>query len=122
MSMWKGIGYNIDSAFQYRDGKTYFFKGLGYWRFNDMRMSIAHQFQKSSATEWMKCKHERQVLNDLDVDNDTPSSDPTLVHKSAIGTSRAATSWIDGRSRIHLLLSSCTLITMALSFFSKQYA
>ncbi|XP_058118661.1 matrix metalloproteinase-2 [Anopheles ziemanni] len=68
MSMWKGIGYNIDAAFQYRDGKTYFFKGLGYWRFNDMRMSIAHEFPKSSATRWMKCHHERQVVNDLDVE------------------------------------------------------
>uniref|UniRef100_A0AAG5DMZ7 Peptidase metallopeptidase domain-containing protein n=1 Tax=Anopheles atroparvus TaxID=41427 RepID=A0AAG5DMZ7_ANOAO len=66
MSMWKGIGYNVDSAFQYRDGKTYFFKGLGYWRFNDMRMSIAHEYQRSSATRWMKCHHERQVLNELD--------------------------------------------------------
>ncbi|XP_035896729.1 matrix metalloproteinase-2 isoform X2 [Anopheles stephensi] len=121
MSMWKGIGYNIDSAFQYRDGRTYFFKGLGFWRFNDMRMSIAHKSQKSSATEWMKCKHERQMLNELDVDNETPSNEPTKDQSNPRGTSRAATSWSDGESRIQLLLS-CTLITMALSFFSKQYA
>uniref|UniRef100_A0A182KDM7 Peptidase metallopeptidase domain-containing protein n=1 Tax=Anopheles christyi TaxID=43041 RepID=A0A182KDM7_9DIPT len=118
MSMWKGIGYNIDAALQYRDGKTYFFKGLGYWRFNDMRMSIAHEYQKWSATRWMKCRNERQVLNDLDEDTDAPSSEPTIVHKTANGTSRGSSSQGDAHRRI-LMLLSC--VTVALSLFSKQY-
>lgn len=42
MSIWSGVGYNIDAAFQYLDGKTYFFKNLGYWEFNDDRMKVAH--------------------------------------------------------------------------------
>lgn len=58
MSMWKGIGYNINSAFQNRDGKTYFFKGKGYWRFDDLRMSVTHLDPHPSAERWMKCKQE----------------------------------------------------------------
>uniref|UniRef100_A0A1Y9IVB7 Peptidase metallopeptidase domain-containing protein n=1 Tax=Anopheles minimus TaxID=112268 RepID=A0A1Y9IVB7_9DIPT len=116
MSMWKGVGYNIDAAFQYRDGKTYFFKGLGYWRFNDMRMSIDSVYQKSSATRWMKCRHERQVLNDLDVDTESSSNDPTVVQKAVFGTNRAAAIVSNGEQRILLLL-----ITLALSYVFKRY-
>lgn len=54
--MWSGIGYNIDSAFQNRDGRTYFFKGKGYWRFNDLRMSVDHRDPYPSAERWMKCQ------------------------------------------------------------------
>uniref|UniRef100_A0A6E8W3I3 ZnMc domain-containing protein n=1 Tax=Anopheles coluzzii TaxID=1518534 RepID=A0A6E8W3I3_ANOCL len=120
MSMWRGIGYNIDSAFQYRDGKTYFFKGRGYWRFNDMNMSIAHEYQKSSARRWMKC-HERLLLNDLDEDIDVP---PTVVHTAGVGTSRGTSL---GRSDGYapdtiLLLVSCSLVAVVLSHFSKHYA
>lgn len=39
-------------------GKTYFFKGKGYWQFDDMRMRVAHDQQKKSAYRWMGC-HER---------------------------------------------------------------
>ncbi|XP_053679743.1 matrix metalloproteinase-2 [Anopheles nili] len=118
MSMWKGIGYNIDAAFQYRDGKTYFFKGLGYWRFNDMRMSIAHEYQKSSATRWMKCRHERQVLNDLDVNEGSPTEDePTIVHKAVIGTNRATSC----RSSDTVLLP-VALFALTLSFTRSLFA
>lgn len=57
--MWKGVGYNIDSAFQYRDGKTYFFKGKGYWRFNDLRMSVDQADPHPSAPHWMKCQQHK---------------------------------------------------------------
>ncbi|XP_037956211.1 matrix metalloproteinase-2 [Teleopsis dalmanni] len=55
MSIWAGIGYNIDAAFQYTDRKTYFFKGLGYWEFNDDLMMVAHPKLKVSARKWMNC-------------------------------------------------------------------
>uniref|UniRef100_A0A182PKF5 Peptidase metallopeptidase domain-containing protein n=1 Tax=Anopheles epiroticus TaxID=199890 RepID=A0A182PKF5_9DIPT len=113
MSMWKGIGYNIDAAFQYRDGKTYFFKGLGYWRFNDMRMSIAHENQKSSATRWMKC-HERHVQDGFDVDLE----EPPVVHEATIGTSRATSTREDANRRIQLFV---VCLTVALSLFYRQY-
>lgn len=42
-------------------GKTYFFKGTGYWQFDDMKMRVAHDRQKKSAIKWMGCEpsHER---------------------------------------------------------------
>uniref|UniRef100_W8AD11 Matrix metalloproteinase-16 n=1 Tax=Ceratitis capitata TaxID=7213 RepID=W8AD11_CERCA len=63
MSIWRGIGYNIDAAFKYSNGKTYFFKGYGYWEFNDDLMEVAHPRPKLSARKWMNCP--RQV-NEVD--------------------------------------------------------
>lgn len=37
-------------------GKTYFFKGKGYWQFDDYRMRVLHENQKQSAEKWMGCK------------------------------------------------------------------
>ncbi|KAK3919707.1 Matrix metalloproteinase-16, partial [Frankliniella fusca] len=55
MSMWRGVGYNIDAVFQ-KDGVTYFFKGKGFWKFNDRRMIVEHCRPKNSAAHWMGCK------------------------------------------------------------------
>ncbi|XP_048509263.1 matrix metalloproteinase-2-like isoform X2 [Athalia rosae] len=55
MSMFAGVGYNIDSVFQYKDHKTYFFKGKGFWEFDDLRMRVAHEKQRLSAPVWMGC-------------------------------------------------------------------
>ncbi|KAK9883688.1 hypothetical protein WA026_001874 [Henosepilachna vigintioctopunctata] len=55
MSMWKGVGSNIDAVFQWKDGKTYFFKGKGFWKFNDLHMRVEHEEQKLSAPFWMGC-------------------------------------------------------------------
>lgn len=46
-------------------GKTYFFKGKGYWEFNDYYMRVAHERQKSSAQRWMGCKVKGGHENDL---------------------------------------------------------
>lgn len=64
LSIWSGIGYNIDAAFQYTNRKTYFFKGLGYWEFNDNIMKVAHEKKKSSAREWMKCPRNANEVDD----------------------------------------------------------
>lgn len=53
--MWGGLGNDIDSAFQWKDHKTYFFKGKGFWKFNDHLMVVAHDRPRSSAQFWMKC-------------------------------------------------------------------
>ncbi|KAF5306949.1 hypothetical protein FQA39_LY00179 [Lamprigera yunnana] len=55
MSMWKGVGTDIDAVFQWKDGKTYFFKGKGFWKFNDLRMRVEHEEQTLSAPFWMGC-------------------------------------------------------------------
>ncbi|XP_041450194.1 LOW QUALITY PROTEIN: matrix metalloproteinase-2 [Drosophila obscura] len=64
MSIWSGVGYNIDAAFQYSDGKTYFFKNLGYWEFNDDRMKVAHAKAKLSSRKWMQCARSVNEVDD----------------------------------------------------------
>ncbi len=53
--MWRGIPGGIDAAFQYVDGKTYFFKGKYFWQFDDTRMTVADARPKRIGTHWMKC-------------------------------------------------------------------
>lgn len=36
-------------------GKSYFFKGKGYWQFDDDHMRVAHNQTLPSAQRWMKC-------------------------------------------------------------------
>ncbi|XP_033254337.1 matrix metalloproteinase-2-like isoform X2 [Drosophila miranda] len=73
MSIWSGVGYNIDAAFQYSDGKTYFFKNLGYWKFNDDRMKVAHAKAKLSSRKWMQCA---RSVNE--VDDEQPYTTPLV--------------------------------------------
>jgi len=35
---WSGLPGNIDAAFTYKNGKTYFFKGTKYWKYTDTTM------------------------------------------------------------------------------------
>ncbi|XP_046391255.1 matrix metalloproteinase-2-like isoform X2 [Ischnura elegans] len=62
MKMWRGVDYNIDSVFKYTDGITYFFKGKGYWAFDDRKMRVRHKVQKLSALKWMKCPVEEDNI------------------------------------------------------------
>ncbi|XP_037714565.1 matrix metalloproteinase-2 isoform X1 [Drosophila subpulchrella] len=64
MSIWSGVGYNIDTAFQYLDGKTYFFKNLGYWEFSDDLMKVAHARPKLSSRKWMQCARSANEVDD----------------------------------------------------------
>ena len=40
MSDWEGIPEYLDSAMQYSNGKTYFFRGGKYYRFDDSTLSV----------------------------------------------------------------------------------
>jgi len=47
-------------------GKTYFFKGKGFWEFDDLRMRVAHEKQKLSAPVWMGCPPPEIETNDIE--------------------------------------------------------
>ncbi|XP_017838315.2 matrix metalloproteinase-2 isoform X2 [Drosophila busckii] len=90
MSIWAGVGYNIDAAFQWENGKTYFFKNLGYWEFNDARMKVAHARPKLSARHWMKCPRN---ANDVDEEQRWTSplvsgSNETTAGNAAAGSTK----------------------------------
>ncbi|GAB1861325.1 Matrix metalloproteinase-2-like [Camponotus japonicus] len=66
MSMFAGVGNDIDAVFQWKNGKTYFFKGKGFWEFDDLRMRVAHEKQKLSAPVWMGCPPPEVETNDIE--------------------------------------------------------
>lgn len=39
---WPGLPNNIDAAFTYKNGKSYFFKGKQYWRYVGRKMDGAY--------------------------------------------------------------------------------
>jgi hypothetical protein len=50
---------NLDAAFQWENGKTYFFKNENYYRFNDIRFSPQEDeilYPKSTGVWWFGCK------------------------------------------------------------------
>ena len=55
ISMWKGVPHNIDAAFQYIDQKTYFFKGTGFWEFNDAKMEVVQIEATPVGEYWFQC-------------------------------------------------------------------
>lgn len=44
-------------------GKTYFFKGKGFWKFNDLRMRVENDEQTLSAPFWMGCPRQLEGPN-----------------------------------------------------------
>uniref|UniRef100_A0A0K8T5Z3 Peptidase metallopeptidase domain-containing protein n=1 Tax=Lygus hesperus TaxID=30085 RepID=A0A0K8T5Z3_LYGHE len=79
-NIWKGVGYNIDAAFQWKDGNVYFFKGKGFWKFNDRTMSVENKKPLQSSHFWMGCP--AIDLNDT-LGNEIPTDEPDTVGQSA---------------------------------------
>ncbi|XP_026834348.1 matrix metalloproteinase-2 [Drosophila erecta] len=105
MSLWSGVGYKIDAAFQYKDGKTYFFKNLGYWEFDDDRMKVAHARPKLSAPKWMQC-----ARGSNEVDDELRWTAPLVSAENEDGeTGRSGSREL----RINLILISILLLAIA---------
>ncbi|CAH1280556.1 unnamed protein product [Diabrotica balteata] len=59
ISNWDGIPNNIDAAFQWTNGYTYFYKNNAYYRFNDRAFAVdvtTPAFPRSTAYWWFGCK------------------------------------------------------------------
>ena len=66
ISMWRGVPSDIDAAFQYTDGKTYFFKGKHFWQFDDYSMMVVDLTPKRIGTHWMQCTSQEIIRNPFD--------------------------------------------------------
>lgn len=59
VSNWDGLPNSIDAAFKWTNGYTYFYKGDGYYRFNDRAFAVDKAnpaFPRSTAYWWFGCK------------------------------------------------------------------
>ncbi|OXU31482.1 hypothetical protein TSAR_017006 [Trichomalopsis sarcophagae] len=108
ISMFAGVGPNIDTVFQWKNGTTYFFKGKHFWQFDDMRMRVAHKKPKSSAHYWMGCPRGIET-NDVDFDDV-----PTKARINSISASGATTSG-------GLVLIALTLLSLLMSQSSRAW-
>ena len=61
ISMWRGVPRDIDAAFQYTDGKTYFFRGRHFWQFDDDSMRVVDPSPKTIGTHWMQCPPQQEL-------------------------------------------------------------
>ncbi|KAJ8920934.1 hypothetical protein NQ315_015727, partial [Exocentrus adspersus] len=60
ISNWEGVPDNLNAAFQWTNGYTYFFKGNAYYRFNDRAFAVDvtnPPFPRSTAYWWFGCKN-----------------------------------------------------------------
>ena len=71
ISMWRGIPSDVDAAFQYIDGKTYFFKGKHFWQFDDNSMMVVNLTPKRIGIHWMQCPKEI-IRNPFEVEDELP--------------------------------------------------
>lgn len=128
MSIWRGVGYNIDAAFRYKDGKfwlkffffikfsiisftflpgqTYFFKDKGFWKFNDHNMRVYHEKRKPSAQHWMGCK---RGSNDYEFD---ARREPLVVDPNCTSSSN----FIYYSSHTPFAILMCLLLFIKLKF------
>ncbi|XP_025830615.1 matrix metalloproteinase-14 isoform X3 [Agrilus planipennis] len=59
ISNWEGLPNNLDAAFQWTNGYTYFYKDNAYYRFNDRQFAVDSAnpaFPRSTAYWWFGCK------------------------------------------------------------------
>lgn len=59
ISNWEGIPDQLDAAFQYTNGYTYFYKDGAYYRFNDRAFAVDSAnpaFPRSTASWWFGCQ------------------------------------------------------------------
>ena len=63
---WEGIPNFLDSALQYSNGKTYFFKKGKYYRFDDKKLALDDsadpEYPRETGLWWFGCKKDSSPL------------------------------------------------------------
>ncbi|XP_050302465.1 matrix metalloproteinase-14 isoform X2 [Anthonomus grandis grandis] len=80
-SNWEGVPENMDAAFQWTNGYTYFYKGGAYYRFNDRAFAVDQTvpaFPRSTAFWWFGCKDAPQGTIGTSVYHEDSPADPPL--------------------------------------------
>ena len=53
---WVGVPNDLDSAMTWINGRTYFFKGNGFWKFDNLDIQTMHRDPMMINAYWMKCR------------------------------------------------------------------
>ncbi|XP_064614904.1 matrix metalloproteinase-14-like isoform X2 [Liolophura sinensis] len=89
---WRGLPTTIDAAFKWENGRTYFFSGQDYYRFNDKMFLVDSGYPRNNSHWWFGCSGVRpsqpqgQAPNDAkndihEADMDADQYDgPVLAH------------------------------------------
>lgn len=72
LSTWSGLPGKVDAAFQWKNGKTFFFSGPEYYRFNDMKFAVESDYPRPNDVWWFGCGHDSR--------KDFVSSGNNIVH------------------------------------------
>ncbi|XP_028129859.1 matrix metalloproteinase-14 isoform X2 [Diabrotica virgifera virgifera] len=113
ISNWDGIPNNIDAAFQWTNGYTYFYKNNAYYRFNDRAFAVdvtTPAFPRSTAYWWFGCKDAPAGTIGSNVHHDMSELPPQEFY-SGNGNNHAS------RTGISFLL--VTLATLAAMFLAS---
>ena len=76
LSTWEGVPDHIDAAFQWKNGKTFFFSGAQYYRFNDQRFTVEVDYPRPNGVWWFGCG--------ADSTKDFVDSSVNTVHQDAV--------------------------------------
>ncbi|XP_055346282.1 stromelysin-3-like [Paramacrobiotus metropolitanus] len=60
LSTWSGLPPRIDAAFQWKNGKTFFFSGPNYYRFNDKKFAVEADYPRPNDVWWFGCRSDNK--------------------------------------------------------------
>ena len=80
---WLGVPDNLDAAIQWKNGKSYFFKGRQYYGIDDFSTSVGSGYPKDIATYWMACSSNGLTggkIAPLKLNSETPTINSSASH------------------------------------------
>ena len=113
---WNGVPDNLDAAMQWKNGKSYFFKGIRYYGLDDHTLTVPSIYPRRISTYWMSCSAKGLInskLAPIKQGNDTsqvPTTDSSSNASPPSGTSTKSHSAASGVSFSVTLLLICFVV------------